>query len=88
MQHANFSFRPEVTKEQQASMLDQIGRWEPVIKAAPLDPDAKHPSIRRMYHVYLTDDADATATVDCLSSLPEIESAAIPAPRYLILPRM
>jgi len=84
MELVNFSFRPEVTAEQQASVLDQIKRWNSVIKARPLKPGAKHPNIRRLSYAYITDDADVTATVERLSNLPEIESAEVPAKRYLV----
>jgi len=83
IQLVNFSFRLEVAAEQQASLLDQIRRWDSVIEARPLKPGAKHPSIRRLHHAYVTDD-NVTATIERLSSLPEIESAAVPAKRHLV----
>jgi hypothetical protein len=83
MQLVDFSFRPEVTAEQRDSVLDQIRRWDPIIEAMPLKPGATHPSTRRLHHAYVTDN-DVAATVERLSSLPEIESAAVPAKRHLV----
>lgn len=83
MQLVSFSFRSEVTAEQQTAVLDRIGQWDSVVGVMPLKSGAKHPSIRRMFYAYVNDEADVAATVDQLSSLPEVGSAAVPAKRYL-----
>jgi hypothetical protein len=84
MQLVNFRLRPGVDKVQQDSVIEQIKQWNSVITAEPLKPNAKHASVRRMYHAYVVDDADVEETVERLSTLPEIESADVPAQRRLI----
>jgi hypothetical protein len=84
VQLINFSFKPQVTAERRDSIVSQIEGWTSVVKAAPLKPDAKHPGVRRLYHAYVPDGADVKETVECLSGLPEVESADVPAQRVLI----
>jgi hypothetical protein len=84
VQLINFIFKPEVAVERRDSVVSQIEGWNSVAKAAPLNPDAKHPGVRRMYYAYVTDGADVKETVECLSSLSEVESADVPAQRFLV----
>jgi hypothetical protein len=80
-----FTFRPNVSREQQDAILDQLDGWAEIHKTARLKPDTKYPEILRMCYAHLEDSADIESTAQKMEDLPEIEAAEIPADRQLIL---
>jgi hypothetical protein len=84
MRTVMFTFRPEVSPEQQDAILDQLDGWEEIRKAVRLKPDAKYPEILRMCYAYLEDSADVESTAKRMADLPEVEAAEIPAKRGLL----
>jgi len=81
MKAVMFTLRPEITPDEQAAVLEQIGSWETVTQVAALDPEAEEPDIRHICYAYVADDADPEALVQRLLGLPEVESAAVPPER-------
>lgn len=84
MRSVMFTFRPDVSPEQQEAILEQLDRWAEIHKAARLKPDTKYPEILRMCYAYLENDADEESTLKRMVGLSEIESAETPAKRRLI----
>jgi hypothetical protein len=79
-----FSFRPNVTLERQKAVLDNISHWREVYRASRLRPNAKHPEVLRMCYAYVEDPTNVGMTVRRLESMPEVESASVPAERQLV----
>lgn len=79
-----FNFRPNVSPERQKVILDAISHWREVYGASRLRPNAKHPEVQRMCYAYVQDPTNVVATVERLESLPEVESASVPAERELV----
>lgn len=84
MQSVMFIIKPEVLLKEWQSVLKNLKTWAGVEDAAPLKPGAKNPAIRRMFYLYLSDDANVKAIVGKLRDLPQVESAEVPAERRLI----
>lgn len=79
-----FSFRRNVPLERQRVVLDDISHWREIYGASRLRPNAKHPEVLRMCYAYVSDPTDVKLTVRRLESLPEVESASVPAERELV----
>jgi hypothetical protein len=85
MQSVMFIVKPEVLLKEWKSVLKNLKTWTGVEDAAPLKPGAKNPTLRRIFYLYLTDDANVNAIVGKLRDLPQVESAEAPAERRLIV---
>jgi hypothetical protein len=79
-----FNLRPEVGREEHASLLTRVGRVPGIHRAAALSPNSKNATVGRMFYAYVNDDADIEAVRDRIARLPEVESADLPAERRLV----
>jgi hypothetical protein len=79
-----FSFRPSASVDAQKDALNEIRAWAGVVSAAFLKPDARNPEIARMGYVVVSSDANIDEVTAHLSELQTIETASVPATRYLI----
>ncbi len=84
MKSVMFSFHPDVPVNRQKAILDEIGSWQQVVKAAWLNPDTRQADILRMAYAYVDSQMDVQEVVERLSKLSEIESASLPTRRKLI----
>jgi hypothetical protein len=83
MRSISFNVRPGVGKEEQAALFHRLSQIPGIHRAAPLSPNSKNPAVRRMGYAYVTDDANIDALCREIAQCPEIESASVPADRYL-----
>ena len=79
-----FSFRPSLSADAQQHALDEIRRWDGVVSAALLKPGSKNPTIARMGYVVLSNESDPEHIARLLGELTSVETAGVPAARYLI----
>ena len=84
MQTVMFNFKSEVPAQMQAARLEDIASWDAITVTAFLDAEASLPELRRMCYAYVQEAADIDGVLKCLIALPEIETAFIPAQRYLL----
>ena len=86
MRSVGFTFNPDVSPEQQDSVLDKINNWVEISLAKRLKPDARKQDILRMAYAYINENADTTDIIKRLSGLSEIdpESISIPTDRHLV----
>lgn len=78
-----FTFDASTSPAVRRDVLDQIRRWEGVVSAQLLKPDARNPDVARMAYVVLADDVDADAVAEQLVRMDAIESASLPARRFI-----
>ncbi len=78
-----FNVRPEIGHKEQAALLTRLRRLPGVDRATCLNPNSKSAVIQRMCYAYVKDDADLESLRRQIGSLPEIESADVPAQRGL-----
>lgn len=78
-----FTFSASTSAPAQEQALEEIGRWNGVVSARFLKPGARNPAIARMAYVVLDDEVDPESVVRRLEGVRTIESASIPAARYL-----
>jgi hypothetical protein len=78
-----FSFTPKVSPKRQQEVLQRIETLPGVIKVAQLKPDTKIIELRRMYYAQLDDSINPKSVLRKLRADPEIESAAVPADRFV-----
>jgi len=83
MKNVVFTFAPGVTPAAKADTLDEIRKWSGVATASPLTPEPASDEIGRI-HLVQVGDEHATALVDRLRALPQVESANVPASRGLV----
>lgn len=79
-----FTFDSSASPAARQDALDRIRHWEGVISAQLLKPDARNPDVARMAYVLLADDADADAVAEQLARMDAIESASVPARRFIV----
>lgn len=78
-----FNVRPEIGREEQASLLTRLDRLPGIHRAAALSPHSNNAVARRMCYAYVNDNADIQAVRDQIAGLPKVESADLPAERRL-----
>lgn len=82
MTSVHFTFKEAVSEQVQDDVGETL-RSEGVERVGRISPDAKRPSLRRMWYAEVADDK-AAALAAKLSSLGEIELAELPAERKLL----
>lgn len=83
MKTLTLKFREDVTSQRQDDILVHISRWKGVLKAWCLSPHSKHAKIRQMCMVSLEDGADVEGVLYELRQIEEVESADVPAERWM-----
>lgn len=78
-----FNVRSGTAPARRNALLEELRSRIEVKSAAALRPGASSDLVARMFYADLTDGADAEAVLRDLERRPEIESASLPADRYL-----
>lgn len=84
METLTLHFYVDVPPAQQHALLADISRWPAVRQVTRLDPHTADPALRRICFIILKPGHDRDELVRQLLALQEVESAAPPAPRYLL----
>lgn len=79
-----FNLRAGVGQHEREALMQRLGRVKGVHKVAGLRPDAKNIAVQRMCYAQVTDDADVNSVKELIVTLPEVESADLPAERGLL----
>lgn len=79
-----FKFRTNVPFDRQDKLLERVKKWTGLHHVAFFTPDSARPEVRSRAYAYLADDVNVDAIIRKLTSIPEIETASIPAERHLI----
>jgi hypothetical protein len=84
MNSVMFTFREDVSEENQDRMRDRILELPGVKNVGRISPDAKNPALRRMGFAEVADQTAASSLVKLLRQHEDIESADLPPERGLI----
>lgn len=84
MQIITFSFAVDVPPARQDALLAEIRRWPTVQQALRLLPDAPDAELRRLCYAIPAPGQQLRDVVAQLLTLPEVETADPPAPRWLV----
>jgi hypothetical protein len=84
MKSVMFTFGENSTEANQDRLQAEISRLPGVRNVGRISPDAKKPSIRRMWYAEVDDEAAADNLVTRLRSQGDIQSAEVPAERGLV----
>jgi hypothetical protein len=76
-----FTFREQASEESQDLMRHRILEFPGVHNAGRISPDAKKPTLRRMWFAEVADQKAASDLVRLLRQQGDIESADLPAER-------
>ncbi len=79
-----FNMKEGLTYAEEEAIIDQITSIAEVEVAQRLKASSQEPTVRRMYIVYLLDNAHIAEVVQQLSSLKNVESVSIPSDRSLL----
>lgn len=79
-----FTFRPTTSPPQRESALREIGAWAEVDQAGLLHPELSSESLGRVCVATVAAGVAPETLLERLTSLPEVESASLPAERYLV----
>jgi hypothetical protein len=74
----------DISQSAAEGLLETIADWDEVEAVERLKPDSVQPTLRRLCHVTVTEDADPVAVAARLADLPEVESAEPSSVRRLI----
>ena len=83
MKSVMFNYEDAATEESQDDARAAILALPGVVNVGRVSPQARRPSLRRMWFAEVEDDR-ADAVVDALRAKAEIRSADLPAPRALV----
>jgi hypothetical protein len=79
-----FTIRAGLDSDERHLVLERVGTFPGVHRAAALSPHAKNPETQRMCYAYVADGADVESIRREIAAQPEVETAAIPAQRGLV----
>ena len=84
MRSLMFSFKPDISQQQQENALAEINSIEGIHLARLLKPNAKDPEVSRMGFVYVKDEADIENIRNQLAGLEVLNDPTDPTVRQLI----
>lgn len=78
-----FTFSAAAPDSARQDVLEEIRHWHGIVSVQLLKPGARNPDIARMAYAVLADDADIDGVAEQLGRLEIVESASVPARRFL-----
>ena len=86
MKSVMLRIHPNLGSDAISALLDRLKMVDGVVTVAPLKPGAKNAAVARLFYLVLDDSADAQHVAERVLTMPEIESAGLPAAREQIDP--